>query len=103
MSTAEPAEAPRGRRDCHHGTLTDAVTGLVWLKKAGFFDTAWTSADVGVPSAPAVFDQFITLQYYWTSSTDAGDPRAAWTVFSCDYGVHDTPKAATGYTLAVRD
>ncbi len=137
------------------GTLTDAVTGLVWLKKADclsgdwstsvaaaralasgqcglsdgssagawrmpnrkemasladralnnqadFFDTAWTSADVGVPSAAVVFDQFITLQYYWTSSTDASDPSAAWTVFSCDYGVYDQPKSATGYTLAVR-
>ena len=138
------------------GTLTDTVTGLVWLKRADclsgtwssavaavralasgqcgladgssagawrmpnrkemasladralnnqadFFDTAWTSADVGVPSAAAVFDQFVTLQYYWTSTTDAGDPGAAWTVFSCDYGVYDTSKAATGYTLAVRD
>ena len=138
------------------GTLTDTVTGLVWLKKADcfrgtwssalaavralssgqcgladgsnagawrmpnrkemasladralnnqadFLDTAWTSADVGVPSAAAVFDQFVTLQYYWTSTTDAGDTSAAWTVFSCDYGVYDTSKAATGYTLAVRD
>ncbi len=138
------------------GTLTDTVTGLVWLKKADclsgdwnatvaaahalasgqcglsdgsgagawrmpnrkemasladralnnqadFFDTAWTSGDAGVPSAAAVFDQFITLQYYWTSTTDASDTSAAWTVFSCDYGVYDTPKTATGYSLAVRD
>ena len=138
------------------GTLTDTVTGLVWLKRADcvsgdwssavaavrtlasgqcglgdgssagawrmpnrkemaslanralnnqaeFFDTAWTSADVGVPSAAAVFDRFVTLQYYWTSTTDASDPSEAWTVFSCDYGVYDTPKAATGYSLAVRD
>ena len=70
--------------------------------QADFFDTAWTSADAGVPSAAAVFDQFVTLQYYWTSTTDAGDTSAAWTVFSCDYGVYDTPKSATGYTLAVR-
>ena len=138
------------------GTLTDTVTGLVWLKRADcisgnwssavaavralasgqcglgdgssagawrmpnrkemasladralnnqadFLDTPWTSADVGVPSAAAVFDRFITLQYYWTSTTNASDPTEAWTVFSCDYGVYDTPKAATGYSLAVRD
>ncbi len=138
------------------GTLTDTVTGLVWLKKADclsgdwnatvaaahalasgqcglsdgsgagawrmpnrkemasladralnnqadFFDTAWTSGDAGVPSAAAVFDQFITLQYYWTSTSDASDTSAAWTVFSCDYGVYDTPKTAAGYSLAVRD
>ena len=138
------------------GTLTDTVTGLVWLKRADcitgtwsgavaavhtlasgqcglgdgssvgawrmpnrkemasladralnnqadFFDTPWTSADIGVPSAAAVFDRFITFQYYWTSTTDASDPTEAWTVFSCDYGVYDTPKAATGYSLAVRD
>ena len=138
------------------GTLTDTLTGLVWLKRADcvsgtwsdavaavralasgqcgladgsaagawrmpnrkemasladralnnqadFFDTAWTSADAGIPSAAAVFDRFVTLQYYWTSTTDAADTSAAWTVFSCDYGVYDTPKSATGYTLAVRD
>ena len=138
------------------GTLTDTVTGLVWLKKADclsgdwattvaaaralasgqcglsdgsaagawrmpnrkemasladralnnqadFLDTAWTSGDVGVPSAAAPFDQFVTLQYYWTSTTDASDSGSAWTVFSCDYGVYDTPKTATGYALAVRD
>jgi hypothetical protein len=142
-------------RDNRDGTLTDTVTGLVWLRQASclsgdwnsavaavrtlasgqcgladgsspgawrmpdrkemasladrglnnqadFFDTAWTSADAGIPSAAVVFDQFVTLQYYWTSSTDASDPSAAWTVFSCDYGVYDTPKSATGYTLAVR-
>ena len=142
-------------RDNADGTLTDTVTGLVWLRKADclsgtwggavaavralasgqcglsdgsnagawrmpnrkemasladrglnnqadFFDTAWTSADVGIPSAAAVFDQFIAFQYYWTSTTDAADPSEAWTVFSCDYGVYDTPKTATGYTLAVR-
>ena len=38
-----------------------------------------------------------------TSTTDASDPTEAWTVFSCDYGVYDTPKTAAGYTLAVRD
>ena len=143
-------------RDNGDGTLTDAVTGLVWLRRADcvggdwatalatvrtlatgqcgladgsaagawrmpnrkemasladralnnqadFLDTAWTSADAGVPSTGAPFEHFLTLQYYWTSTTDAADPAAAWTVFSCDYGVYDTPKTATGYTLAVRD
>ena len=142
-------------RDNGDGTLTDTVTGLVWLKRADclagnwsdalaavqglasgqcglsdgsaagawrmpnrkemasladralnnqadFFDTPWTSADAGLPSAAAPFERFVTLQYYWTSTTDATDTTAAWTVFSCDYGVYDTPKTATGYTLAVR-
>ena len=138
------------------GTLTDTVTGLVWLKKADclsgdwattvaaaralasgqcglsdgsaagawrvpnrkemasladralnnqadFLDTAWTGGAAGVASAAAPFDQFIGFQYYWTSTTDASDTSEAWTVFSCDYGVYDTPKTATGYALAVRD
>ncbi len=142
-------------RDNGDGTLTDTLTGLVWLKRANclsgdwatavaaanalasgqcglsdgstagawrmpnrkemasladralnnqadFFDTAWTSADAGLPSDAAPFEQFIGFQYYWTSTTDAADPASAWTVFSCDYGVYDTPKSATGYTLAVR-
>jgi hypothetical protein len=50
----------------------------------------------------AVFTNFIQLEYYWTSTTDASDTSSAWTVFSCDFGVYDTPKANTGYTLAVR-
>lgn len=143
-------------RDNADGTLTDSLTGLVWLKRADcvsgdwssavaavrglasgqcglsdgssagawrmpnrkemasladralnnqadFFDTAWTSAQTGIASTATVFDNFVTLQYYWTSTTDAADTSAAWTVFSCDYGVYDTPKSATGYTLAVRD
>ena len=145
----------RRMRDNADGTLTDTVTGLVWLRRADcisgswsdalatvrglasgqcglsdgsaagawrlpnrkemasladralnnqadFFDTAWVSAGTGVPSAAAVFDHFVTLQYYWTSTTDAADPTQAWTVFSCDYGVYDTAKMATGYALAVR-
>jgi len=71
--------------------------------QADFLDTAWASADAGIPSAAAVFERFVTLQYYWTSTTDAANPGEAWTVFSCDYGVYDTPKTATGYTLAVRN
>jgi hypothetical protein len=41
-------------------------------------------------------------QYFWTSTTDAADTGEAWTVFSCDFGVYDTPKSNVGYTLAVR-
>jgi hypothetical protein len=143
-------------RDNADGTLTDTLTGLVWLKRADclsgdwnsavaavrglasgqcgltdgsaagawrmpnrkemasladralnnqadFFDTSWSSTEAGIAPSAAVFDQFIAFQYYWTSSTDAADPTAAWTVFSCDFGVYDTAKSATGYTLAVRD
>ena len=143
-------------RDNGDGTLTDTLTGLVWLQRANclsgdwnsavaavrnlasgqcglsdgstagawrmpnrkemasladralnnqadFFDTAWSSAKPGIAPSAAVFDQFIAFQYYWTSSTDASDPTAAWTVFSCDFGVYDTAKSATGYTLAVRN
>ena len=142
-------------RDNADGTLTDTLTGLVWLKRADcisgtwsdavaalrglasgqcglgdgsaagawrmpnrkemasladralnnqadFFDTAWSSAGTGVASQASVFDRFVTLQYYWTSTTDAADASEAWTVFSCDYGIYDTPKTATAYTLAVR-
>ena len=155
LQAGVPLTYPRMRHN-GDGTVTDTVTGLVWLQKADclsgdwagavgavrtlasgqcgladgsaagawrmpdrkemesladraqnnqadFFDTAWTSADAGVPSMAAVFSGFVTLQYYWTSTTDAADPASAWTVFSCDYGVYDTPKTATGYTLAVRN
>lgn len=50
----------------------------------------------------AIFMHFLSSEYYWTSTTDAADPSEAWTVFSCDYGVYDIAKSATGYTLAVR-
>ena len=149
-----PLTFPR-MRDNGDGTVTDTVTGLVWLKKADcinqpwaaavaavntlasgqcgltdgstagswrmpsrkelesladraqnnqadFFDTAWTSANPSIGSLGAVFTNFVQLQYYWTSTTDAADTSRAWTVYSCDFGVYDTPKASTGYTLAVR-
>jgi hypothetical protein len=51
---------------------------------------------------PAVFTGFVEGQYYWTSTTCAADPTQAWTVYSCDFGVYDMPKANSGYTLAVR-
>ena len=70
--------------------------------QADFFDTTWTSANTTIASMGAVFTNFIQLEYYWTSTTDASDTSSAWTVFSCDFGVYDMPKANTGYTLAVR-
>ncbi|HUK01720.1 MAG TPA: DUF1566 domain-containing protein [Steroidobacteraceae bacterium] len=138
------------------GTVTDSVTGLVWLKQADcingtwaqalaainalasgqcgltdgsttgtwrmpnrkelasladraqnnqadFFDYTWMSASPGIGSTSAPFANFVQLQYYWTSTTDASDTTAAWTVFSCDFGIYDTPKATSGYSLAVRD
>jgi hypothetical protein len=143
--------------DNGNGTVTDSVTGLVWLKQAScaqlqgtwsvsvaavsalqsgqcgltdgstagrwrmpnrkemeslsdriqtneadFFNAAWISADPGLNSLGAVFSNFVSLQYYWTSTTQAADTSNAWTVFSCDWGVYTTPKSQIGYTLAVR-
>ncbi|MBS0373274.1 MAG: DUF1566 domain-containing protein [Proteobacteria bacterium] len=138
------------------GTVTDAVTGLVWLQQgdcisgtwsatltaiaslasgqcglsdgsiagqwrlpnrkelasladraqnnqADFFDWSWSSALPGIGSMSAAFRNVIAFQYYWTSTTDAAAPSAAWTLFSCDFGIYDTPKASVGYALAVRD
>ncbi len=149
-----PLTFPR-MRDNSNGTVTDTMTGLVWLKKADcindtwanaiaavntlasgqcgltdgstagqwrmpnrkemesiadraqnnqadFFDSSWTSGSATINSMNAVFTNFIQLQYYWTSSTNASDTTEAWTVFSCDYGAYDIPKANAGYTLAVR-
>jgi hypothetical protein len=70
--------------------------------QADFFDTTWTSASSTIPSLSAVFTNFIQLQYYWTSTTNASDVSEAWTVFSCDFGVYEVTKTNTGYTLAVR-
>ena len=136
------------------GTVTDTVTGLIWLKQANCINQPWSVAVAAVNSLAsgqcgltdgseagswrmpnrnemqslsdraennlgAFFDQMYfnldgTLfqdpiftnmaenQYYWTSSTDAADSTEAWTVFSCDFGVYDIPKSASGYTLAVR-
>ena len=149
-----PLTFPR-MRDNGNGTVTDTMTGLIWLKKADcinqtwdnalatvnalasgqcgltdgstasqwrmpnrkemesladraqnnqadFFDTNWSSGSTTINSMNAVFTNFIQLQYYWTSSTNASDTTEAWTVFSCDYGVYDIHKTDVGYTLAVR-
>ncbi|GLH73805.1 hypothetical protein GETHLI_23070 [Geothrix limicola] len=60
------------------------------------------AATLGTLYQAAPFKGFATFQYYWTSTTDAADTTKAWTVFSCDFGVYDMDKAASGYTLAVR-
>ncbi len=149
-----PLPAPR-MRDNGNGTVTDTLTGLIWLKQADCLSGSWTGAigaasalaagqcgltdgstagqwrmpnrkemqsladrmqnnmadylgytftstTAGVNSQPAIFTNFIQSQYYWTSTTDAASVARAWTVFSCDFGVYDTAKASTGYTLAVR-
>jgi hypothetical protein len=49
-----------------------------------------------------IFNNFVASQYYWTSSTYASDSSQAWTVYSCDFGAYNTPKAAVGYSMAVR-
>ncbi len=137
------------------GTVTDALTGLIWLKQADcisgtwnsamatvnslasgqcglkdgskpgdwhmpnrkemqslqdraqnnhalYFDESFPSATRGLPTQDAAFNNLVELQYYWTSTTDAADTAEAWSVYSCDFGVYDTVKTATGYTLAVR-
>ncbi len=154
IESGVPLPAPR-MIDNGNGTVTDTVTGLVWLKKADcinqtwagaitainalasgqcgltdgstagswrmpnrkemqsladraqnnmadYFDESFVSGVAGVNSQPAIFTNFIQLQYYWTSTTDAADSSKAWTTFSCDYGVYDYPKSNTTYALAVR-
>lgn len=141
--------------DNGNGTLTDTMTGLVWMKAANCIDTDWANAVAAVAglgngtcgltdgSKPGdwrmpnrnemqsledrmvsneadfmnatyvwksdaalyrspIFTNFMGGVYYWTSTTDAAETSEAWTVFSCDFGVYDTGKAAAGYTLAVR-
>ncbi len=136
------------------GTVTDTMTGYVWLKRADCINADWAGAlaavaqlasgqcgladgsqagdwrmpnrhelesladralgnhadyyvhdfvnAAGVGDQPAIFSGLVAFQYYWTSSTDAADVNSAWTVFSCDFGAYDVPKASTGYTLALR-
>lgn len=65
------------------------------------FNTTFYNADHTINQA-VIFNSFIELEFYWTSTTDAADTSFAWTVFSCDYGVYDIAKTNVGYTLAVR-
>lgn len=141
--------------DNGNGTVTDTMTGLVWLKQADCIRQNWAGAIAAVNALASgqcgltdgsiagnwrmpnrnelqslsdrmetnhadffdqtytwktsqtlyrapIFTNFKVSEYYWTSTTDAADTSAAWTVFSCDFGVYDISKANLGYTLAVR-
>jgi hypothetical protein len=68
---------------------------------ADYFNTTYMNRDNTVFRLP-IFSNFGVSEYFWTSSTDAGNTSEAWTVFSCDFGVYDVPKTSIGYTLAVR-
>jgi hypothetical protein len=74
---------------------------------ADYFNNTFRYADESLYQS-AVFTGFVSLQYYWTSTTYAADTTQAWTVYSCDFGVYDMPKVIPdgspmlGYTLAVR-
>jgi hypothetical protein len=149
-----PLPVPR-MVDNGDGTVTDTVTGLVWMKQADCINQPWaaaiaavqalasgqcglsdgsvagdwrmpnrkemqsladraqnnqadrfnetfTSGSTGIATQSAIFTNFVALQNYWTSTTNAANSGEAWTVFSCDFGVYDIAKSSTGYTLAVR-
>jgi hypothetical protein len=139
--------------DNGNGTITDVVTGLVWLKRANCINLPWAGAVAAVNNLasgqcglsdgstpgqwrmpnrnemqsmadrmqtnesdyfnytilsldntvyqPPILTNFVASQYYWTSTTNAAT-GGAWTVYSCDFGVYDSPKSNNGYTLAVR-
>lgn len=53
-------------------------------------------------TGPAVFENFVVSDYYWSSTTTAGDTGEAWTIYSCDFGVYNLPKTELRYALAVR-
>ena len=80
----------------------ESLSDRIQTNEADFFNFTWTSTGGVLNPVAPVFNNFITLQFYWTSSTDASTAANAWTVFSCDWGVYTTAKSATGYTLAVR-
>lgn len=154
IESGVPLPAPR-MIDNGNGTVTDSVTGLIWLKKADcinqtwagaisavnslangqcgltdgssagswrmpnrkemlsladrmqnnpadYFDETFFSGMTGVSTQPAIFSNFSSAQYYWTSTTNSVDASEAWTLFSCDFGAYDIPKGNAGYTLAVR-
>ncbi|MGA9670582.1 MAG: DUF1566 domain-containing protein [Terracidiphilus sp.] len=153
MKAGIPPTFPR-YIDNGNGTITDTVTGLVWLKRADCINQSWSDAVAAVNTLASgqcglsdsskagawrmpnraemqslsdraennlgsfldanylnfdgslfrspIFTNVVGYQYYWTSTTDAANSSEAWTFFSCDFGVYDTPKANLGYTLAVR-
>ncbi len=70
--------------------------------QALYFNESFVSGSTSLPSQPAIFNNMVGFNYYWTSTTDAANTGLAWTVFSCDWGVYDINKTVAGYTLAVR-
>lgn len=70
--------------------------------EADFMNAMYVWKGSGTVYREPIFTSFVSDAYYWTSTTDAANPSEAWSVFSCDFGVYDTQKAADGYTLAVR-
>ncbi len=78
-----------------------SLSDRIETNHADFFNATYTFPD-GSKFIPPVFTNFVGSQPYWTSTTDAASIDEAWTVFSCDFGVYDTPKAESGFTLAVR-
>ena len=153
IESGVPLPAPR-MIDNGNGTVTDSLTGLVWLKKADCINDTWSGAVgavnslasgqcgltdgssagswrmpnrkemlsladrmqnnpgdyfnetfvsgmAGVSSQPAIFNNFISSQFYWTSTTNAAYSGEAWSLYSCDFGAYDIPKGNTGYSLAV--
>lgn len=152
--TGVPPTSPRFI-DNANGTITDTMTGLVWLKRADCISGQWSDAVTTVNTLAngqcglsdgsqagqwrmpnrnellslsdrmetnhadyfnstyiwrsngalyqsPIFTNFQVSHYYWTSTTDAADPTAAWTLYSCDFGLYDIGKTNIGYTLAVR-
>ncbi|CAN7554945.1 Lcl domain-containing protein [Duganella sp. LjRoot269] len=79
-------------------SLTDRAETNMALR----FNSVFQNEEKTAIEQAAVFNNFVELEFYWTSSTDFADPTQAWTVFSCDYGVYSILKGNTGYTLAVR-
>ena len=68
---------------------------------AQYMDYTYRNKDGSIFQAP-IFTNYVETQYYWTSTTDAADPAAAWTVYSCDFGVYEVRNTTVGYTPAVR-
>ena len=68
---------------------------------AAYFSHTYLTRD-GALFQPAIFTDFLSYQYDWTSTAHPTDSTRVWTVFSCDFGVYDTLNDDVGYTLAVR-
>lgn len=80
-----------------------AAAGRAQNNPADFFDWTGSIALPAIGSMDAAFRNVIAFQCDWTSTTDASSSSGAWTLFSGDFGVCDTPKASVGSALAARD